>query len=244
MKKTLLLVQSLLVFILILGLNFCSKKNDSDSSSYKSLLSSYVPEKVTVIRKSGITIRDKYNSKEGKVLKEVPTAIVDYSFDIVDVKPRFYKIKYVKGKTGWISAGIDRSWTKIEEGKVKILNKGGLVVSKFPNKERIGVAASGFSFEILDVWFSYYQISLPNKNKGWIYAGRINDRWVDDGKVYSEEETEDSQQNAKLEEGSEEENSNSSEENIGAEKKKLDSSDEDTDSSSDNSSENLDSEEE
>ena len=147
--------------------------------NYKNLLSKYVPESITITKKSGITIKDKFNSK-GKVLKKTPLAILGYSFQVINAKPLYYKIQYTKNKVGWISAGIARGWTKLEDGKVKISLRGGITVRDFPYKKKIGVAANAFSFKILDVIFSYYQVSLPEGGKGWIYAGKIKDRWVDD----------------------------------------------------------------
>lgn len=190
MRNSIMFIKIIFLLLIIFNISFCSKgkeKSEEEVVNYRELLSKFIPSSLTVIKNSGITIRDRFNSKEGKILKDIPTAIKDYKFDIFNAKPLYYKIRYVGDKVGWISAGVEDGWTKVKDGKVKVLLEGGITVRDFPYKKKIGIAATSFSFEILDVLCSYYQIKLPNNKKGWIYAGKLTDRWVDDNKSFIEE---------------------------------------------------------
>lgn len=98
------------------------------------------------------------------------------TYRVLDALPAYYKITLPSGVSGWISANPLENWTaRIDENLVKVLLEGGIAVRQRPydkTSPQIGIAAQGYTFDILAVEYSHYKILLPNGKKGWIYAGR------------------------------------------------------------------------
>jgi len=164
-------MKKILVFILLFGLLFtgCQKK----------IAMTDLPEAVKIVKKSGVTIRSSWE----KEFKPVGAALQGYTYKVVDGDPAYYRIVYVDGSEGWISAGYDKNWTeRTADGKVKILVKGGITVRQkaFDNGSKVvGVAAEKYSFPVTGVEYYYLKIEFPEGKQGWIYVGTPEDRWIE-----------------------------------------------------------------
>lgn len=105
------------------------------------------------------------------------------TYRVLDAIPAYYKITLPTGASGWISANPIGNWTtRIDENLVKVLLEGGIAVREKPfdrTSPQIGIAAQGYTFDILAVEYSHYKVLLPNGKKGWIYAGRPDQRLVE-----------------------------------------------------------------
>jgi len=161
--KKLLVVVIFLIFVIS-----CQKK-----------LGNVKNKSVKIIYKGGISVRDISGSKS----KPIGIAYENYVYKVVDVKPAYYKIKFVDGRNGWISANIDNKWTKlVSQNEIKVLLKGGITVREEPfNKKSpiLGVAAYLYTFKIIQTEYSYIKIKLPEDKTGWIYIGPYTNRWVE-----------------------------------------------------------------
>lgn len=159
---------SFLALFCIFGIMACQKKQGSVS----------FPSEIRIVKKGGIAILPKPQSD----VKPLSAAPQNYTYKVVDAYPGYYKIAFVNGQEGWIPAGVASKWTTREGNKVKVLIKGGLTVRTIPydNKSAsIGVAASMYTFDILETSYIYYKIQYPEKKQGWIYVGKPGDMWVE-----------------------------------------------------------------
>jgi hypothetical protein len=135
-------------------------------------------------KKVKIKIRGMIYANEFPDSKSRQIGVVKYGeeYDVLDVWPGCYKIS-TPDSTGWIWANAASNWTKIvDENTVKIMLKGGLALRKDPfntNSPVIGIAAPGYTFEVLETEFAYFKVQLPDGKAGWIYAGLPKSRWVE-----------------------------------------------------------------
>ena len=165
MKK---IISLLIILICAVGFIACQKK-----ASIAGL-----PLQIKIIKKGGISILPKPQTG----VKGIAVAPQDYTYKVLDGFPGYYKITFVNGKEGWIPAGQASKWTEQQGNKVKILLKGGITVRSVPydsKSESIGVAASMYSFDILETSYIYFKIAYPEKKEGWVYAGKPGDMWVE-----------------------------------------------------------------
>ena len=137
-----------------------------------------LPSEVKIVKAGGISILPAPRSG----VKAVAAAPKDYTYKVVGAFPGYYRILFVNGRDGWIPAGAASKWTVQKGNKVKILLKGGIAVRAVPydsKSEVLGVAASMYSFDILETSYIYLKIEYPPNKQGWIYAGRPGDMWVE-----------------------------------------------------------------
>ena len=137
-----------------------------------------IPEKITILKKEGISVRQAADSNA----PVITSVFYKYQYQVIDGLPAWYKIKLPGGEYGWICANPAENWTEQQENKVKILLKGGISLREEPyNKDSkiTGVAAEQYTFDILETDYSHFKISLPDNKAGWIYAGKPGDPWVE-----------------------------------------------------------------
>ena len=139
------------------------------------------PKKIKVILSSGITVRE--DSKVEPVGKgpKVGSVFKNYEYKVLDTFPLKYKIELPDGKQGWVSANPAGNWTKVENNKVTILHPQALVVraTEDNKSENIGSAHNSYSYPLLKTEYSHFKIELPDGKSGWIYAGKIDEPWVE-----------------------------------------------------------------
>ena len=156
-------------------LSGCQKANtNTDTASSTRGL----PAKVKIIYESGISVRENTDSKSAII----SAAHKGYEYEVTDGYPAYYRIKFLEGKEGWVSANPADNWTEITAGtQVKINHPSGLRVRTEPYKkgDDIGAAVSGYSFDLLSAEYSHLKIKLPDNKTGWIYIGNPEQRWVE-----------------------------------------------------------------
>lgn len=165
MKK---IISFIIVLVCAFGFFSCQKKASISG----------LPLQIKIIKKGGISILPKPQSG----VKGIAVAPQDYTYKVLGGFPGYYKITFINGKEGWIPAGQASKWTEQQGNKVKILLKGGITVRSAPydsKSESIGVAASMYSFDILETSYIYFKIEYPEKKEGWVYAGKPGDMWVE-----------------------------------------------------------------
>jgi hypothetical protein len=137
-----------------------------------------LPAETKILKAPGILALKSIDDKKSGI----GTAFKDYAYKVLDGQVAYYKISLPTGKTGWIYSYRKKNGTEIQEdGRVKILNDWGINVREQPYDSKstpIGMAAAGFSFDVLDVEYAYLKVLLPNGKVGWIYTGKPEDRWV------------------------------------------------------------------
>ena len=141
-----------------------------------------LPDAVKIVKMGGITVRSTWR----KDFQPVGTVLENYTYKVLDGDPAYYRIIYVDGGIGWISAGFDKNWTeRTADGRVKILVPGGIIVRKDPysSGKSIGVAVDKYSFPVMGVEYYYLKVELPDGKEGWIYAGKPGDRWVEASRI-------------------------------------------------------------
>jgi len=149
-------------------------------SFFSEVASAYsIPDKIKIIKESGITVRSDIDSSS----KKLDVVYHNYSYDVIDANVIYYKIKNKNGVEGWIYNNGIQNWVEeIDNDKMVRINlASGITVRSEPyNKQSaiVGLVEFGEIYKILDVKFSHFKIKTPSMVDGWIYAGRPNDLWV------------------------------------------------------------------
>jgi hypothetical protein len=151
MKKSNL--KKILTLILIFTAFSCQKKKQNLVN---------LPDKITIVKKSGISARASHIKSSSKV----GAVYHNQSYQVLDGIPAYYQINLNnKDKIGWISANIDNKWTKQTDKKVTILRKGGLAVRENPYDSKsklIGTTIPGDEYTILNIDYLHLKVLLPN----------------------------------------------------------------------------------
>lgn len=140
-----------------------------------------VPQKIKIIKESGITVRNTINSASEKL----DVVYYNYVYDVVDVNVMYYKVKNEVGVDGWIYNNSLENWVEeLGDGdKVRVVLPSGITMRSEPYNKRsgiVGLVEPDEIYKVLDVRFSHFKIKTPNTAGGWIYAGRFNDLWVEE----------------------------------------------------------------
>ena len=142
-----------------------------------------MPHRVKVMVEGGINVRLRPDSQATQSAV-VGVAANGETYRVLDARAAFYKISLPDSKVGWISANQEENWTtRVDENIVKVNLDGGISVRQKPYDQKspqIGIAAQGYSFDIIDTEYSHVKIALPNGRKGWIFVGRPGSRFVEE----------------------------------------------------------------
>lgn len=134
---------------------------------------------IKVNKEGGISVRSQPTPEAEKIGVVYP----DYTYDVIDAHPSWYRIKLPDGPSGWIYCNPEKGWTRTIRGSyVKIMLKGGIHVRKKPDNSSsvAGVAFYSRTYDLEDVIYTWYKVRLPNGKSGWVYTGRPSESWVID----------------------------------------------------------------
>lgn len=137
------------------------------------IAASFLPATIRFDDGPEIPLLKKPNAKQ----KPIDFLYASYTYQVLDAKIAYYKIMLPNKKEGWVAVPNNKKKSKNQQtqpfDKETIVFNKPRPVMNFPgdNEVQIGVAIDGYTFDILDVIFSYIKVTLPNQKQGWIYAG-------------------------------------------------------------------------
>jgi hypothetical protein len=139
-----------------------------------------IPEKIKVVKESGITVRQGIDSTSEKLT----VVYHNYSYDVTDANIMYYKVKNKDGVEGWIYNNSEQNWVEeVDNNQMARINLvSGITMRSKPYDKTsgiVGLVEFMEFYKILDVIFSHFKIKTPDGKDGWIYAGRPNDSWVE-----------------------------------------------------------------